>query len=391
MKKFFKFTTVVVLAFFVSSCATGTSAKVWSGGQSIEQARAERYNGPKARLAVVKFIDKSAKAGGAFGSGMSDMLTTALFRSNRFILLDRADLDAVISEQDFAAAGRISAETGAKIGELEGADLLVMGAITAFEPDKIGVGGFFVGALTLGASIFLASRDDNVPIGAVLYKESYIAIDVKVVDAVTGRVVAVSSVEGKSQNWGGGIIGAVGGGWSRVPVGFGGFASSGVEEALQACLNAAVKDIASKTPAQYYRVSDTLDTTPVGLILLPQPVLFEGSTPVGIKTPKAMVVRGPDDYKKLLFELGEPYDSAPKFDWSKNILLAAFAGEKEDRGHRIAIEKVIQRSDALEVHIRQAPPPVANKGDEVVRGPDWPFDVVSIDVATDKPVRFVWD
>lgn len=388
MKKLFKFTTVVVLALFVSSCATGTSAKVWDGGQSLSEARAERYNGPKARLAVVKFIDKSAKATGEFGSGMSDMLTTALFRSNRFILLDRADLDAVINEQDFAAAGRISPETGAKIGELEGAELLVMGAITAFEPDKIGVGGFIIGALTLAASIALASQDDNIPIGVVLYKESYIAIDMKVVDAVTGRVVAVSSVEGKSQDWGGGIIGAVGGGWSRVPVGFGGFASSGVERAVQACLAAGVKDLTAKTPARYYRVTDTLDVTPVGLVVLPHPVSFENSTPVGIRTPQAMVVRGPEDYKKLLFELGEAYDSAPKFDWSKSVLVAAFAGEKEDRGHRIAIEKAIHRDDVLEVHIRQAIAPPVNR--DSVAGPDWPFDVVRIDVV-DKPLRFVWD
>ena len=62
-----------------------------SGGPIIDQAQSEDAMGPKARVAVTKFIDKSAKGRsyGAIGDGMAEMLANALFSTNRFIVLER--------------------------------------------------------------------------------------------------------------------------------------------------------------------------------------------------------------------------------------------------------------------------------------------------------------
>jgi len=59
--------------------------------QSIDQAQLEAYNGPKARVAVSQFNDKTAKGGGGgygfqwyspqIGNGMADMLSDALLQS----------------------------------------------------------------------------------------------------------------------------------------------------------------------------------------------------------------------------------------------------------------------------------------------------------------------
>ncbi|VAX22818.1 hypothetical protein MNBD_NITROSPINAE03-12, partial [hydrothermal vent metagenome] len=151
--------TAIVAASVLSGCATGTTATVRGGGPSMGQAKAEAYNGPKARLAVVKFIDKSAKGAPKIGSGMADMLVTALFQSNRFIMLDRQDIDGIVNEQDFSASGRVSGKTASAIGGLEGADLLVMGAVTEFEPEHYGAGGLIIGALTFGASLAIANKN----------------------------------------------------------------------------------------------------------------------------------------------------------------------------------------------------------------------------------------
>ena len=51
---------------------------------------------------------------------MADMLNDGLLQSNRFIVFDRQAL----KEQDLAATGRVSRETAAPIGAIEGADLL---------------------------------------------------------------------------------------------------------------------------------------------------------------------------------------------------------------------------------------------------------------------------
>lgn len=112
-------------------------------GRAIEEAQQEPYDGPKARIAVARFTDKTGKGWwtGAIGDGMADMLATALFHTNRFIVLERQTLADVLKEQDLAAAGRIKKGTEAPIGEIEGAELLVTGAVTEFEPGQSGIGG----------------------------------------------------------------------------------------------------------------------------------------------------------------------------------------------------------------------------------------------------------
>lgn len=209
-------------------------ARVTSGGgPGMAEAQAIPYNGPKARIAVSKFVDKTGK-GWQIGQGMTDMLSTALFNSNRFIVLERTELGEVLREQDLGAAGRIKRETAAPIGEIEGAELLVVGAITEFEPNAGGVGGGILGG----------------PIGVGLgVKTAHIAIDLRVVDAKTSRILAATSVEGKAQDVGGLAALAVGG---PLAVGFGGFSKTPMEKAIRLCLQTAINFIAQQTPAQYY-------------------------------------------------------------------------------------------------------------------------------------------
>ena len=372
----------------------------------MAQSQAIRYDGPKARIAVVKFIDKSGKAGGVLGEGMADMLTTSLFNTNRYILLDRQDLNAVINEQDFAAAGRVSDKTAARMGNIEGAELLVFGAITGFEADALGAGGILLGAITLGASIAVAAHNskDDLPIGALTYTESYIALDMKVVDAKTGRVVAANTVEGRTQNWGGGVIGGIGGGWSRAPLALGGWGGTAVEKAVRDCVDAAVKNLVKNTPVDYYRHVEGGDMTPIGLVLQPLPVTLPYADASGVHGPSAQVVDGQESYTKLLDSLKTPLNQAPVFDWRTTRLIAVFAGEKTVKGHRIGVEKAVNRANELEVTIRQSTPPLpqppatnhpkkkkaaVDDDDEDIGGPDWPFDIVKVE-NTKKPVRFIW-
>jgi len=94
-----------------------------SSEPTIDQAQKEDYMGPKVRIAVTKFEDKSARGSEAIGTGMAEMLANALFATNRFIVLERQPLNDVLREQDLGASGRIKTEMAAPIGEIEGADL----------------------------------------------------------------------------------------------------------------------------------------------------------------------------------------------------------------------------------------------------------------------------
>jgi len=247
MKKLACFVALMAAAIWLSSCAP-TATVTSTGGPSISQAQAERYDGPKARLAVGEFQDKTAKGGwtgGWFGmyglqwrqigDGMRDMLTTALFNSNRYIVLEREQLGEVMREQDLGATGRVKKGTEAPVGEIYGAELLITAAVTEFEGSTKGASG---GTRILG-----------VRVGGGVQK-GHVAIDIRIIDTKTSQIVAATSVQGDSTSFG--VQGST---WvgSRLPVSLGGFSKTPVEKAIRVCIQKAVEYIVSQTPADYYR------------------------------------------------------------------------------------------------------------------------------------------
>lgn len=215
-------------------------------GQSISDAQAVAYDGPQARVAVSRFENKSADSRNWYspqiGDGMADMLTTALVNSGRYIVLERESLDVVLSEQDLGGSGRIRQDTAAPIGEIEGAELLIVAAVTEFEGDAGGTQGGLGG---FGGRVFGAVTGGT--------RSAHMAIDLRVVDARTSRVLAATSVEGSARDYNvGGALGgyfgggALGGGlstWNNTPR----------EKALRDVINKAVDYVISVTPAQYMR------------------------------------------------------------------------------------------------------------------------------------------
>jgi len=239
---------LVFLASMVSlaGCVTpGTNATVTSGqgGPDIGQAQAEAYNGPKARIAVARFKDKTGKGwwSGNIGDGMADQLTTALFNTNRYIVLERAALEDVLTEQDLGASGRVRADTAAEIGQIEGAELMVVAAVTEFEGAASGGGGGLGG----GAAGIL---------GALMggFQRAHMAIDMRIIDSKTSRVLAATSVEGEATDVNlGGLLGGYGGSGALVG-GLSGWKNTPTEKALRICIQKAVDFIVTKTPQSYY-------------------------------------------------------------------------------------------------------------------------------------------
>ena len=249
-------------------------------GKSIDEAQQEAYDGPKARVAVSRFTDKTGKGWwtGAIGDGMADMMTTALFHTNRYIVLERQALGDVLKEQDLGGAGRIKKGTEAPIGEIEGAELLIAGAVTEFEGAQSGGGGGIGGIGGFGT----AGRILGGIAGGI--KNAHMAIDVRVIDAKTSRVVAAASVEGKATDFAlggalagagaGGALGGALGGWSKTPT----------EKALRICIQEAVKFIVTKTPQTYYRVPQARAAVPAAA---PATVAASATTAVAAAPPAA--------------------------------------------------------------------------------------------------------
>lgn len=295
----------LLFVYTLTGCVSaGTTATVTSGqeGSSIGEAQSEVYNGPKARIAVSQFKDKT---GGAWynhqiGDGMADQLVTALFNTNRFIVLERQTLDNVLGEQDLGATGRIKGETAAAIGEIEGAELLVVGSVTEFEGNASGMGGGAGGGVT-GL------------LGAVMggFKKAHMAIDIRVIDARTSRILAATSVEGEATdvNLGGMLAGY--GGAGALAGGLSGWKNTPTEKALRICLNKAVDFIASRTPQQYYHIGGNAPAQasplPAQAFAPPAPSNYSsgGGSDIVLVEPETLNVRsGPGTNYAVTFSIG---------------------------------------------------------------------------------------
>jgi curli biogenesis system outer membrane secretion channel CsgG len=145
---------------------------------------------PKKRIAVAKFdaVGSFTAQYGTWdiGGGLASQLTSALVDSGRFIVVERADLAAVLHEQEMSAQKIVSKETTTQVGHLLGAQLLVYGAVTEFDQSsggeglRLGVGrGFFGGSV--GGQIVHGS----------------IGIELRLIDTSTGEVIQSHRVEQK--------------------------------------------------------------------------------------------------------------------------------------------------------------------------------------------------
>jgi curli biogenesis system outer membrane secretion channel CsgG len=203
------------------------------------------YSGPKARIAVADFDVKAAKAGGEIGSGLREMLVTALINSSRFSVVERQVLGAVMQEQELAASGAAQAGSGAQRGQIKTADIIITAAVTEFEPQASG------GAAGIGGGGGVGSGVLGGLLGAALNK-AHMAMDIRIVDTSTSEVLAATRVQGQASDVAGGFMTgffgsfALGGGLSA-------YANTPMEKAIRVCIIEAVRYISQATPANYYK------------------------------------------------------------------------------------------------------------------------------------------
>ncbi len=109
------------------------------------------------------------------GAGVADIFVTEAFRSERFRITERAQLDAVLSEQNLALSGRVEPSTAAQVGRITGADLLALGSLSELSVTTTGGGGGVLGVF--GGEV------ETVTVRAT--------VDLRLVDAVSAEVRAI--------------------------------------------------------------------------------------------------------------------------------------------------------------------------------------------------------
>lgn len=203
------------------------------------------YSGPKARIAVADFEVKATKVSGKIGSGLRDMLITALISSNRFTVVERQVLEAMMKEQELSASDTADQENKIERSKIRTADIIVTGAITEFESQasggRAGVGGGGrVGSGILGGLL-----------GGALNK-AHLALDVRVIDASTSEVLSATRLDGQASD----ISGAIMTGFLRgygMGSGLSAYANTPMEKAIRICIIESVKYIAGSIPTDYYK------------------------------------------------------------------------------------------------------------------------------------------
>ena len=195
--------TCVVVLGGAMLCANADAKEAKDAKPKPEESRAiadanalPSCDGPKPRLAVVGF-NATGKLGAYEGFNVGDALAaqiaTELERSGCFVVLDRTATAGVLQEQELALAGIVNRETGPRIGQMVGAELVLKGTVTEYEPNSRG----------RGASIGLGLP--KVPFGLRLggnKNKAQIAMDLSVIDTSTGVTKFTNRVEASSDSQG---------------------------------------------------------------------------------------------------------------------------------------------------------------------------------------------
>jgi len=271
---------LVGLALLLAGCTTGY---VTQGGPNMQDVMGQAYNGPKARVAVARFENKvegnmwmsfqrqiaqlmvqaqkamaeamrnyNRQQAGAqqpawvnawanfsdpISSGIKDMLTSELVACNRFIVYERENLADIMAEQQLSTSKAANPKTQIPAGQLEGVELFIYGALTEFEATKEG------GEITVPIPILGQTVDANLG-----YNRAEVAMDLRIIDTRTGRIVSVATVKGSSTDFRLGGSNAS----STLPTTLQGYKNTPVEAACRKMIREAIKYIVTKTPKEYY-------------------------------------------------------------------------------------------------------------------------------------------
>ncbi len=144
--------------------------------------------GPKKTVAVDKF-EGHAGLGWDEGAVLAAQLAEALMETGRFNVVERVKLDNILREQDLGAAGRINSQTALQIGNIVGAQVLIQGTVTEFEPGESGKSG--------GITVPIGGVGVGLRGGSVT---SHVAIKLRLIDLTTSMILSTHNAEAKGKH-----------------------------------------------------------------------------------------------------------------------------------------------------------------------------------------------
>ena len=181
-----KLTAVIIMLLYMAGCgASSRIVKEDANSVKVTQKVESKYTGPKRRVAVVEFANKTVY-GKRLGTSASDILVTELGKSGKFIIIERERLVKIIEEQKLGLTGLLDSNTAAGVGNMLGASAVVLGTISNFGVDT-----------ESGGAIITQSKRQR----------ASCTVDVRVVDVETGRVIYTDTGKGVAEKSSGTFLG----------------------------------------------------------------------------------------------------------------------------------------------------------------------------------------
>ena len=163
-----------------------------------------------------------------FAMALTEVLTTELSKTGKFIVLERKALADINAEQELGASGKVNVETAAKAGAIIGAQILVRCAISEYAYTQTGTSGSLkiIKGLSLGATVLRAQ----------------VGIDTRIYDVKTSEVLASTVSRGTATAKGADIKFSD----TKMDASAGGFMTTPLGQASREALAGAVQFIVSK-------------------------------------------------------------------------------------------------------------------------------------------------
>ncbi|MCL1875453.1 MAG: CsgG/HfaB family protein [Synergistaceae bacterium] len=148
------------------------------------------------RLAVREFQNKTD--GRVPTAAITEMMTTELFKTGLFNLVERERLDYIADEIRLGQSGLVDQSTAPEVGRIKGAEYTITGAVTLYYYNSGGGVVYLHGVA-----------------GGLLSRTAYVTLDIRIIDNTTSEVVYAAVEQGASNQTIGGAAtayGAFGGG-----------------------------------------------------------------------------------------------------------------------------------------------------------------------------------
>jgi len=168
--------------FFLAGCGPTMSGTVKNDTTLTDTSKqlktnsdVSEYKGPKLRVGVVNFQNKTPSQVLGIGEAAADILGTILQKTGRFIVIPQQDIESILRQQRMGATGAINPDTAAKMGQILGLNAIVTGAITAYSE---------------------AEEGSDFIIGKSKKQIARVTVDYRVVDTTTGVQLLADSGAG---------------------------------------------------------------------------------------------------------------------------------------------------------------------------------------------------